>query len=244
MATTLIGMDFSKDPAKTGLARATVDDACTAMVHDVLTASRRSSPTEIVAGWLRQVSQEETHALIALDAPLGWPDAMKGDPFTSHTASGPLDVSANQLFSRETDRQIRERLNKRPLEVGTDRIARTAHGTLRFLQELNGEINGTQALPFTLAWSPSDVRCRNCVIEVYPAATLIARGISAGNKIIDELRERGLSFNFDAEDIAGNDDEVDATVCVLAGLDFLAERAIPPEDNTLRQAEREGWILA
>jgi hypothetical protein len=37
-----------------------------------------------------------------------------------------------------------------------------------------------------------------------------------------------------------SDDEVDALVCTLAGVDFLRGRAAPPPDLSL--AEREGWI--
>jgi hypothetical protein len=35
-------------------------------------------------------------------------------------------------------------------------------------------------------------------------------------------------------------DVLDALVCVLAGADFLAGRAMPPEDEQL--AQKEGWI--
>ena len=35
---------------------------------------------------------------------------------------------------------------------------------------------------------------------------------------------------------------VDAVVCVLAGEDFIADRATNPDDRSL--AEREGWIWA
>lgn len=42
------------------------------------------------------------------------------------------------------------------------------------------------------------------------------------------------------EALCGNDDLLDAAVCVLAVQDFLTGRAVPPPDRCL--AEREGWI--
>jgi len=41
-------------------------------------------------------------------------------------------------------------------------------------------------------------------------------------------------------DLATSADLIDAAVCVLAGDDFIAGRAMNPEDHSL--AEREGWI--
>jgi len=40
--------------------------------------------------------------------------------------------------------------------------------------------------------------------------------------------------------LSDNADVLDASVCVLAAEDFIAGRAIPPQDRST--AEREGWI--
>lgn len=179
MKTMVIGIDFSTAPARTGMARAFVDAASTsAELCDVCTASKRNPPVEIAACWIRNL-EDEARVLIAVDAPLGWPDAMRSKQFVRHVASQRVNVSADELFTRETDRQIERRLNKKPLAVGADRIARTAHAALDFLSELSGEL-GLDTLP--LAWSPSDVGASApSVIEVYPAATLLTHGVSTGS---------------------------------------------------------------
>ena len=256
MQATVIGVDFSTTPTQTELARATVFDASEAVVHEVRTASRGRSRIEVVAAWVRKACAGML-ALIALDAPLGWPDAMRSDPFTSHSAGRPLQVCADPLFSRETDRQIRIRFDKRPLEVGANLIARTAHGALQFLREMNTEINGRAEPPLPLACSPRDLQHGSRVIEVYPAATLKSYGISTGSykkrgeagrsaheAMIKALRTQGSTFESDVKDIAGNDNKVDVAVCVLAGWDFLAGRAMAPDNTTRKLAEREGWIWA
>src|SRR5437016_7332440 len=51
------------------------------------------------------------------------------------------------MFRRVTDDVIYERLGKRPLDVGADRIARTAHAALRFLEELRGFLGSTSPQP-------------------------------------------------------------------------------------------------
>jgi predicted RNase H-like nuclease len=104
-------------------------------------------------------------------------------------------------------------------------------------------------MPIPLAWDPADVS-RVAAIEVYPAATLVAHRIrSIGYKkpaqteerrqIVAALRTK-LAISESVPDLATSADLVDAAVCVLAGADFVAGRAMSPEDRTL--AEREGWI--
>jgi hypothetical protein len=58
-------------------------------------------------------------------------------------------------------------------------------------------------------------------------------------EIIAALRTK-LTIAEAVPDLATSADLVDATVCVLAGDDFIAHRAMSPEKRSL--AEREGWI--
>ena len=104
-------------------------------------------------------------------------------------------------------------------------------------------------MPIQLAWTPSDVS-PVAAIEVYPAATLVAHRIrSTGYKKRDQTGERReivealrtkLTIGESVPDLAQSADLVDAAVCVLAGQDFVAGRAMIPENRNL--AEREGWI--
>ena len=258
LRTRVIGIDFSTDPARTGLAKATVDGVSgTKLIHELCTATASRPPRlETVVGWVRQ-ARSEMPVLIAIDVPLGWPDAMKGRSFSTHRAGQPLEGGADWLFSRETDRQIRERLGKRPLEVGANLIARSAHGALGFLRDLSREIHRQMDVPLPLAWSPRDLADGPCVVEVYPAATLEAHrfppgnykkrgddGLPARKRILDCLAAQRWRIEPNADYIAKNDHMVDAALCVLAGWDFLDERAPAPNPDVRQRAEREGWIWA
>lgn len=182
-------------------------------------------------------------AIIAIDAPLGWPRPL-GDSLRVHEAGQALRPAPNDMFRRETDRFIKREINQQPLDVGADRIARTAHAALSILDELRA---GTgERIP--LAWDPGFSE-RFAAIEVYPAATLRARGIrcqgykKAGHrterKEIIQCMEHHMEL-CDEEHLMSNDDALDAAICVLAARDFLSGRCLEPGDpETVR---REGWI--
>lgn len=61
-------------------------------------------------------------------------------------------------------------MGKQTLDVGADRIARTARSALDILEQIR-QLTG---LPIDLAWQP-DFAARVAAIEVYPAGTLRAR---------------------------------------------------------------------
>ena len=259
METTVIGIDFSTDPGKTGLSLATVSTdggRPSAILHKACTASATRRPRlRIVSGWIEALP-DATPVLIAIDAPLGWPDAMRSRAFSSRVAGHPVKVRADCLFSRETDRRIKARTSKNPFEVGANLIARTAHGALTFLHDLNTELMGPHAKsPRPLTWSSADIH-RPSVMEVYPGVTLETHEIPTGSykvsgaegrshreAIMRALHSHGVEGDIDV--LARNDHLVDAAVCVLAGQDFLTERTIGPErGEMLAQAQREGWIWA
>ena len=193
-----------------------------------------------IVAWLRFAER----ALLCIDAPLGWPAAM-GAELAQHEAGGEIGTEANQLFRRETDRVIKARLGKTPLDVGADRIARTAHAALAILARIRRQV------PIQMAWRPEEAAAVRC-IEVYPAATLIARGIAtkgyktaeASGLRYDILRQLPLSVSGDGvlERCGRSDDVLDAAVCVVAGQDFLNGNAEGPADDGL--ARKKGWIWA
>lgn len=112
--------------------------------------------------------------LLALDAPLGWPEEL-GRSLLQHRAGDPIESEPNRLFKRKTDAEIFRRLHKRPLEVGANLIARTAHAALGLLNNVR-RLTGHD---IPLAWDPTNLG-RIAAIEVYPAATLLARGFKNG----------------------------------------------------------------
>ena len=181
--------------------------------------------------------------LLAIDSPLGWPRLL-GAELSEHRAGRPLSHAANELFRRETDRRVRDLLGKQPLDVGADRIARTAVAVLALVDE----VSRATGICFDLAWDPS-VEAPS-MIEVYPASWLIVRrcpaagykrptGGTARARIMAELEESGMRF-VNPEVPAACADVLDASITVQLGIEFLSGRCIGPDDQHL--AETEGWI--
>ena len=240
MSWTLIGVDCATQEARTGLARAVLNDDGTLELKRVTLGTAGESAAATIAGWI--AGQE--HFVIALDAPLGWPAGMVSS-LTGHRAGDAIGVGAEGMFRRETDRYVHAELGKLPHEVGADRIARTAHAALGLLAAVRAQAD--RSVP--LAWEPGT---GSGVIEVFPPATLLSRGIKATGykgdsnsarttrariwrRIQSELRSE-LSEELLTED----EDMLDAAVCALAAADFARGHALAPEDREL--ALREGWI--
>jgi predicted nuclease with RNAse H fold len=183
--------------------------------------------------------KKASRALIAIDAPLGWPAAMSVT-LVDHQAGGRIGIEPDRLFHRATDDFVSSRLGKRPLEVGANLIARTAHSALRVLAKLREQTE--HAIPLT--WDPAIEGI--AAIEVYPAASLIAWGCALA-KYKEDARAREDIAQRLAARIAGIAeraldpvDAFDACLCLLAAQDFLEGMAWPPEDR--ERAIKEGWI--
>lgn len=239
--TTLIGIDCATDQKKIGVSFAVSSE--TKLVVEC--AHICSNDRTVVAEVVRRL-ESSTRVLIALDAPLGWPESM-GKALSAHQAGEALLVPTNALFRRSTDRFVKATLGKQPLDVGADRIARTAHAALWLL----GEIRAKTALEIPLAWSPS-FSSRVAAIEVYPAATLISRqipglkykkklDISQRQTILKNLETiESIQLPTDCSSMEENADALDAALCALSAYDFLSGTCSPPDD--LNIAKVEGWI--
>ncbi len=244
--TTIIGIDAATDDVRTAVARG-IANGGEVRVEEVL--GRWSA--DRVAAWIRSAGPR---VLLAIDAPLGWPRDL-ARALGGHNAGRPLPVEANQLFRRETDRQLKRVVRKTPLDVGADRIARAAHAMLGKLDDLRLQVGGEHALPMQWVQGPPVVPS---VIEVYPAATLMALGFEAtGYKgrhakdaaaevrrdMVERFRSIGLGV---ADDVVAecikSDDILDAALCVLAGAHFIAGACHGFEDDQRALVEVEGWI--
>lgn len=236
---TVVGIDAAAQPRNIGLARGTIASS-NFSIEAVATRPTREGIVDLLSEWCDETT------LIAVDAPLGWPVAL-GDRLKRHRAGESLDLDANPMFRRRTDDVIHAVFGKRPLDVGADRIARTAHSALDLLSQL-GEAIG-HSIP--LAWDLNEVDLQ--AIEVYPAATLISRALPErgykGGKAGAVAARRSLIKRLGREIDAGSalwrraresDHILDAILCVIAGFDFIEGAAIAPEDPDL--ARREGWI--
>jgi len=103
-------------------------------------------------------------AVLAFDAPLGSPIAL-GDHLARHRAGAPISATPAALVSRATGHAIRARLGMQPLEVGADRIARTAVAALGLLARVRARSGRSLPVAVAAAWEGEAV-----VSEVYPAA--------------------------------------------------------------------------
>ena len=217
-------------------------DGTAVSLHTITLGHKKEPLAHTIANWL----PTDHPALLAIDAPLGWP-ADLGSQLATHQAGDPLSVPPNTLFRRETDRHIWQRTGKLPLDVGADRIARTAHAALSLLTDLR-QLTGQ---PIPLAWQPNTLPPLSA-IEVYPAGTLkilfapkkVPSYKGKGNEngriaILNQLKNYATlptATNLPQS----NDDALDAALCVLAGADFLRGLTEPPKNFS--QAQKEGWI--
>ncbi len=235
---TLIGIDCAVQSSNIGIAIGRVVDGVP--VVERLYAGDKD-PAAIIAEAI------SAPALLAFDSPLGWPGDL-GTTLAAHRAGDPVSVEPNTLFRRETDRFVKQAIGKQSLDVGADRIARTAHAALKLLSELRERTGLSIDVALSQREAP-DVVC----FEVYPAATLKAHAIDARGykgkkpenldarrKLIDALQTR-LSIDDSVVDSAiTTDDALDAAICCLSAADFLAGACFEPDDAA--RAAKEGWI--
>jgi predicted nuclease with RNAse H fold len=225
---TVVGIDCATQPQNTGLALGVfAEDRL--VIQEVRRGRRHDRPVDIVCNWIRAPGR----VLLALDAPLGWPTAL-GQSLVSHRAGRPIVAPANDLFRRVTDHEIHRRLKKLPLEVGADRIARTARAALELLDEMR------QSFEVEMAWSPTwsdGVRA----IEVYPAATRLSLGAPGGLDLVEWI---GTRVQLPVKWCSTSDHEVDSILCAIAGGEFLRNRAQAPTEGQMDSARIEGWIWA
>jgi predicted RNase H-like nuclease len=234
---TIIGVDCATDPKNVGLARGFWQRGQLQIA--AVTNGQFHTPEEIISEWI----DESNTCLLAIDAPLGWPQDF-GYTLASHSAGMPLQEEPNQFFRRETDRFVQRTFGKVPLDVGADRIARTALSALQLL----GTLSEKRGMSIPLAWDANFSGI--AAIEVYPAGTLKASQVqSSAYKRPDQRETRRQLLAWLAieaglpEDLSlplADADALDAMFCVLTGADFLAGKAYPPADLAL--AQKEGWI--
>lgn len=205
-------------------------DGAILQVEQIAVGALKPSPAAIITAWL----SNRQPVLLALDAPLGWPTDL-GSSLSRHHAGDVITPSPERLFSRYTDTEIKRRLGKRPLEVGANLIARTAHAALNLLDDLRGRTG----LEIPLAWDPQASE-GIVAIEVYPAATRLARQCSDAPGSLEGLESE---IRLPTSPLLGTSaDARDAVVCALSGSDFLSGASVPPSD--VMRAKKEGWIWA
>lgn len=237
----LIGLDAASQPENFGYAIGTLGEGAVKISEVGVLRSKREPDAlaHIIVPVLRSAEQ----ALIAIDAPLGWPSEL-ARLLARHQAGANIEGEKSALFSRETDKVVTSEIGKKPLEVGADKIARAAHSALAVL----GRLRSSTARAIPLAWEPKFAGL--AAIEVYPGATLKARGLDdSGYKERDDKQKavrrriaRGLHAEIPALAtlIDEQADLFDACLCLVAAKDFLEVEMLRPRNIEL--AHREGWI--
>ena len=189
----IVGVDCATKSERTGISIADFSEGILT-VRECGTCVKGASPEKYLYPALR----DDSSAL--------------GRNLVEHKAGRPISDESNTLFRRLTDRTVREKLGKTPLEVGADRIARTARTALSFIGGLEKLIG--REIP--LAWDP-EFKGGIQAIEVYPAGTLRAESLS-------------------------NEHALDSVLCSVAGADFLQGLSIHPPPGQENSARKEGWI--
>jgi len=242
--TRLVGVDCACNPRDVGLAAGWMHDDGRLTV-DAARGARTEA--EIVEWMADAVAEQPTACLVGLDAPLGWPAAL-GDALASHTAGWPIEASANQLARRATDDRVAAAVGKRPLDVGADRIARTAHAALTLLER----VRAATAAAIELAWTPGTPPRGIEALEVYPGGTLAARrlatrGYKRGDGAADAraalLDSLAAEWDLPAAlqpALVASDHVFDAALCLLSLGDYARNDVLVPDDP--ERARREGWI--
>ena len=238
-AINIIGIDCATDVKSTGLSLGLYHNYKIEL-KETRFGSKNTPIAEIIYNWI----DPNEKVILAIDAPLGWPVNL-GQALYNHNAGEVIDADSNDLFRRATDKFIKKNLGKQPLDVGADRIARTAHSALKII----GELRLLTGEPIELAWDNANLKGISA-IEVYPAATLGCYKIqSTGYKEKNQKLSRreiiaGLRGHMviptDADILEQNADALDSSVCLLAAKDFIEGNVYYPEDLNL--ARKEGWI--
>lgn len=272
----IIGIDCATEPQKIGIARAIHRKKAPVQIEWAGTVPKPSdgkwwrAVVERIACWIGHAQKQQTPVLLALDAPLGWPDEMRR-VLPSHVAgalpvpdgatfSNPEKEKKHRdiMFSRYTDGVVWKCVKKKPIDVGAEKIARAAHAALYLLSSIRDHTE--EDIP--LAWTPGCVT-KVQAIEVYPAATMESHGVSStgykgrsDEKRRDQektkaairgerLRELRTEVEIPKEVIPTaieTDHAFDAVVCCLAAANFIDKTVIPINEEQRLRAKREGWI--
>ena len=241
---TVVGIDCATLPSKTGLTLAEFSKG-TLKINECRLASSRPSVAQQVFMWIG----DRKDVVLAIDSPLGWPAAL-GKVLSVHKAGLPLMETSDQMFRRRTDEVVRADLRKAPLEVGADRIARTAVTALTVLAEL-GAMFGKR---IRIGQDPA-LQVGVQAIEVYPAGTLRAyekvgylnaHGSTEFKKRLllkKKMKDGELVIGKDGKKSITNEHVLDSILCAVAAADFLAGNVRRPESKLEKtMAIKEGWI--
>ena len=183
----VIGIDCATIPQRTGISLGFFSNGDIA-VQEAFRCSDSTKPEEKVVEWITS-STEHQKTLIAIDAPLGWPVPLTTG-LVNHAAGTFIQGNADDLFYRRTEQMILERFGFRPLAVGSDLIARTAHAALALIESIRSKVDAE----IPLVWANNSLPSIS-LIEVYPAATLKSHDIQCDGSYKKQIEARRQVVN-------------------------------------------------
>jgi predicted nuclease with RNAse H fold len=175
--------------------------------------------------------------VVAVDAPLGWPDSFVTAVTAHHSGQSWPGADTLALRYRLTDLEVALRTGVRPLSASSDLLAVCAFRAAR----LQGALG-------VAARDGSDR-----LVEAYPAGALRVWGLPAtGYKrtrgaavraaIVESLERLCPWLSFDADALRHRDHDLDALLCALVARAAATGRTVLPTPDQATLAAREGWI--
>jgi len=180
----------------------------------------------LLARLLGLVGSRTAHAcdelFIAIDTPLGWPDAFRRLLDGEAPAEVPGRKAANPLLLRDSERWLAES-GHMPLSAVQDQIGSQSTKGIAFLAALGLQPQGTGV------WAARVGATDVTALETYPAPCRHSASI-------DRARHR-----VDTDLSQANPDVRDALTCALVAWTFAncRDTLVPPREHV---PEREGWI--
>lgn len=109
MSVRVVGVDCATEAAEVGLAAGHVDDHGVLALDDVERGTGGGSLAKALASRIRDLLGESPCAVLALDAPLGWPRPL-AEALVAHRAGMRLGAGgeAGRYFHRRTDDVVRD----------------------------------------------------------------------------------------------------------------------------------------
>jgi len=161
--------------------------------------------------------------VIAIDTPLGWPDAFRALLDGIPPPEVPCRKKDNPLLLRHTERWLAESEHRPPLSAVQDMIGSQSTKGIAFLAALGLQPQGTGV------WSARVGTTEVTAVEAYPAPCNHSAAIRAARQRVDTDLSQA------------HPDIRDALTCALVAWTFANRRdtLVAPSE---RVPEREGWI--
>lgn len=176
---------------------------------------------------------ENSHIVIGIDAPLGYPDdfvkLVTGKQVAFERPAKEID---NRLAYRDTERYVHQTFGKKPLSATFDKLGNNATVAVYHIGAWCKDL-GYSVHPIM-----EEAQDAKIIIEVYPALIKDTKG-KALNPVKDLLPDY----------IAEGTDEADAAICAVMAIAYGANgrysklpRLIGPSKEWITPSKTEGWI--